>query len=406
MEPRRVVISGVGVVSALGEDRESFWSALTAGRTGIGPFTAVDPSAFHFTRAAQVRNFDPSSVLGSKLVKQTDRFAQFALVAAHKALADANIDPASLEHRRCGVIAGSIVGGQDTQDESFTALYREGRHRLHPATIVKIMPNAAVSHITIFFGLLGPSYTVSAACSTSNCAIGQAFWLVRNGLIDLALTGGSDAPFSFGNLKAWDAMRVLSPDTCRPFSINRDGTILGEGAGILVLETSESAEKRGAHIYAELVGFGMSSDASHLVHPSVHGGARAMIASLDDARLTPNQVNYINAHGTGTIANDACETAAIRSVFLDHADRLAVSSTKSMHGHALGAAGALEAIATVLTIDRGIIPPTINYEGLDEACNLDVVPNQARSCDVDVALSNSFAFGGLNAVLAFRRWKA
>ncbi len=405
MNPRRVVVSGVGVVSALGDERESFWSALAGGRTGIGPLTMVDPAGFHFKSAAEVKNFDPVAVLGSKRVKQTDRFAQFALVAATKAVADSCIDPAKLQSHRTGVIAGTIVGGQDTQDESFTALYREGHTRVHPATIVKIMPNAAVSQITILFGITGPSYTVSAACSSSNFAIGQAFWLVRNGVIDMALTGGTDAPFSFGNLKAWDSMRVVSPDVCRPFSANRDGMILGEGGGILVLETPEAAQRRGAHIYAEIVGFGMSSDASHIVHPSVAGAARAMQAALEDARLTPPQVDYINAHGTGTVVNDASETAAIRSVFGEHVNKLAVSSTKSMHGHALGAAGALEAIATVLTIDRSLIPPTVNYQGRDEACDLDVVPNQARACPVNVALSNSFAFGGLNAVLAFREWR-
>jgi nodulation protein E len=405
MKSRRVVVTGAGVVSALGEDRESFWSALSAGRPGIGPMTMADPAEFHFKNAAEIRNFDPAAILGTKLVKQTDRFAHFALVAAHKALADAGIDPGRLERHRCGVIAGSIVGGQDTQDESFTALYREGHHRVHPATIVKIMPNAAVSQITILFGISGPSYTVSAACSSSNFAIGQAFWLIRNGVIDMALTGGTDAPFSFGNLKAWDSMRVVSPDICRPFSANRDGMILGEGGGILVLESAESAEKRGAHIYAEIAGFGMSADATHIVQPAMTGAAQAMRAALEDAGVAPGRVDYINAHGTGTVVNDASETAAIKSVFGD-AKTPAVSSTKSMHGHALGAAGALEAIATVLTIDRHLIPPTANYLGRDDACDLDVVPNRARACDVDVALSNSFAFGGLNAVLAFRRWKA
>ncbi len=404
MPPRRVVITGIGVVSALGRDRESFWSALSTGRTGIAPLTAVDASGFHFTQAAEVRDFDPSPIIEPKLVKQLDRFAQFALVAAHQAVADAAIDTRSLGGRG-GVIAGTTVGGQDSQDEGFTALYREGRNRLHPATIVKIMPNAAVSQLTISFGITGPSYTVCAACASSNYAIGQAFWLIRNRVLDMALAGGSDAPFSFGNLKAWDALRVVSPTSCRPFSAGRDGMILGEGGGILVLEALESAQRRGAKIYAELVGFGMSSDASHLVHPSAQGAAQAMLAALADAQLAPDQVTYINAHGTGTTANDVSETSAIRAVFGEHAKKLAVSSTKSMHGHALGAAGALEAIASVLTIERGFIPPTVGYLGPDPACDLDVVPNQGRHGDIEVALSNNFAFGGLNAVLAFRQWK-
>jgi len=404
MKPRRVVISGLGLVSALGDNRESFWSALTAGRSGIAPLTGLDPAGFHFANAAQVPDFDPVAFLDVKLVKQTDRFSQFALVAAHKALADAGIDPASLAQRRCGVIAGSSIGGQGSQDEGFVTLYREGRPRLHPATIVKVMPNAAASQITILFRISGPSYTVSAACSSSNSAIGQAFWHIRSGLIDMALAGGSEAPFSYGYLKAWDAMRVVSPTTCRPFSLGRDGMILGEGGGMLVLETAEAAQERGAHIYAEIAGFGMSSDASHLVQPSPEGAAQAMTAALRDAGLSPGQVTYINAHGTGTPANDESETAAIRLAFGNHADRLAVSATKSMHGHALGAAGALEAIATALAIDRRIIPPTANYQAADPACAMDVVPNTARPATIEAALSNSFAFGGMNAVLAFRRW--
>jgi nodulation protein E len=404
MKPRRVVVSGIGVVSALGDERETFWSALAAGRSGVGPMTMADPSDFHFKNAAEAKNFDPIGVLGSKLAKQTDRFTQFALVAAIRAVADSGIDRAKLQSHRAGVIAGTIVGGQDTQDASFSALYRQGHSRVHPATIVKIMPNAAVSQVSILLGITGPSYTVSAACSSSNFAIGQAFWLVRGGVLDVALTGGTDAPFSFGNLKAWDSMRVVSPDICRPFSVNRDGMVLGEGGGILVLETAESAQRRGAHIYAEIVGFGMSSDASHIVHPSVEGAALTMEAALEDAGLEARSVDYINAHGTGTVVNDASETAAIRKVFGEHTGKLAVSSTKSMHGHTLGAAGALEAIATALAIDRKLIPPTVNYQGRDEACDLDVVPNEARRSAIKVALSNSFAFGGLNAVLAFREW--
>jgi nodulation protein E len=404
MKPRRVVVSGIGLVSALGADRESFWSALTGGRSGIAPLTGVDPAAFHFTHAAQVRDFDPHAVLDAKLVRQTDRFCQFALVAAQRALEDAGLDPAGLAQRRCGVVVGSSIGGQVSQDESFVTLYREDRPRLNPATIVKVMPNAAASQITIQFAIPGPSYTVSAACSSSNSAIGQAFWHIRSGLIDMALAGGSEAPFSYGYLKAWDAMRVVSPTTCRPFSLGRDGMILGEGGAILVLETAEAAQERGAHIYAEIAGFGMSSDASHLVQPSPEGAARAMAAALGDAGLVPEQVTYINAHGTGTLANDESEVAAIRLAFGRHADRLAVSATKSMHGHALGAAGALEAVATVLAIDRRIMPPTANYQAPDPACVIDVVPNTARPAEIEAALSNSFAFGGMNAVLAFRRW--
>jgi nodulation protein E len=253
------------------------------------------------------------------------------------------------------------------------------------------------------FGITGPSFTISTACSSAGHAIGQAFWMVRNGITDAAIAGGSEAPFSFGILKAWEAMRVVSTDTCRPFSRDRHGMILGEGAGMLVLEPMEAALARGARIHAELVGFGMSADASHITQPSAAGAARAMRAAMRDAAIEPDAIGYINAHGTGTLANDLTETAAIRSVFGARAGKLPVSSTKSMHGHALGAAAALECVATVLALRDGVLPPTANFLGPDPDCDLDVIPNQARLCQVEWALSNSFAFGGLNAVLALRK---
>jgi len=273
---------------------------------------------------------------------------------------------------------------------------------VHPLTIPKTMANAGASHISMEFGITGPSYTISTACSSASHAIGQAFWMVRSGMAPLAITGGSEAPFSFGILKAWEALRVVSPDTCRPFSKDRSGMVLGEGAAMLVLEPFEAARARGARIHAEIVGFGMSSDASHITQPSADGAARAMRAALCDAHITPEAVAYINAHGTGTQANDPTETAAIRSVFGSHAGRLAVSSTKSMHGHALGAAGALEAVAAILALRDGFLPPTANFNTPDPECDLDVIPNVSRQADFDYAMSNSFAFGGLNAVLAFR----
>jgi nodulation protein E len=265
------------------------------------------------------------------------------------------------------------------------------------------MSNAAASRVSLEYRVTGPVYTVSTACSSANHAIGQAFWMVRNGLADAALTGGSEAPFSLGFLKAWEAMRVVSPDTCRPFSCDRSGLILGEGAGILLLEPLDRARARGAPIWGEIAGFGMSSDAHHITQPSPEGAARSMRWALEDAGLPPEAVGYINAHGTGTLANDAAETEAIRSVFGAHAARLLVSSTKSMHGHALGAAGAIEAAATLQALRTGLIPPTANFTRPDPACDLDVVPNTARAAEVECALSNSFAFGGLNAVLVFRR---
>jgi len=325
------------------------------------------------------------------------------VIGAREATQDAGIEWTPQLRENAAIITGSCVGGQSTEDAGFVNVYKLGMNRVHPLTIPKTMANAGASHISMEFGITGPSYTISTACSSASHAIGQAFWMVRSGMAPLAITGGSEAPFSFGILKAWEALRVVSPDTCRPFSKDRSGMVLGEGAGILVLEPFEAARARGAQIHAEIVGFGMSSDASHITQPSADGAARAMRASLCDAHIMPEAVSYINAHGTGTQANDPTETAAIRTVFGAHAGKLAVSSTKSMHGHALGAAGALEAVAAILALRDGFLPPTANFNQPDPECDLDVVPNVSRQADFEYAMSNSFAFGGLNAVLAFRR---
>jgi nodulation protein E len=301
------------------------------------------------------------------------------------------------------IVTGSCVGGQNAQDAGFWEVYKLGHNRVHPLTIPRTMANAGASHISMEFGITGPSFTVSTACASAGHAIGQAFWMVRTGATDLAITGGSEAPFSFGILKAWEAMRVVSPDTCRPFSKDRHGMILGEGAAMFVLEPLDAALARGARIHAEIVGVGMSADACHITQPSADGAARAMRAALRDAGLVPEQIAYINAHGTATQANDIAETAAIRAVFGPHAGGLAVSSTKSMHGHALGAAAALECLAAVTALRDGVLPPTANFNQPDPECDLDVIPNQAREAQVEYALSNSFAFGGLNAVLALRK---
>jgi nodulation protein E len=324
------------------------------------------------------------------------------VVAAREAVADACLEAADLGSARCGVVTGSCVGGQTTEDEAFVRLYREGKTRVHPLSVPRVMANAGASLVSMDLGIQGPGFTLSTACSSANHALGQALWMIRAGVVDRALAGGGEAPFSYANLVAWNAMRVVSRDTCRPFSADRSGMILGEGAAMLALEEAAAARARGARIYAELAGCGMSSDAHHITQPSQQGPVQAMAAALADAGLAREQIGYINAHGTGTQANDPTETAAIRSVFGGHAERLAVTSTKSMHGHALGAAGALEAAATVLAIREGLLPPTANFTRADPACDLDVVPNEARVATVEAALSNSFAFGGLNAVLAFR----
>jgi nodulation protein E len=403
MAPRRVAVTGLGVISALGHDVPGFWDAVVAGRSGIARIEGVDVSAVRFQNGAEVRNYDAAQHFEPAQGDLLDRFAQFALIAGRQAVRDSGIVFTPELRQRAAIVTGSSVGGQSSEDAQFWEVYKRNSPRVHPLTIPRIMANAGASHISMEFGVSGPAYTVSTACASSNHAIGQAFWMVRDGVAELAITGGSETPFSFGFLKAWEAMRVVSPDTCRPFSRDRRGLILGEGAAMLILEPLERARARGATVYAEIAGFGMSSDAGHITTPSTDGPARAMEAALCDADTRPEEVGYINAHGTGTPNNDPVETRAIRHVFGPHIDKLAVSSSKSMHGHALGASGALEAVATVLALRHSLLPPTANFTAPDPEFDLDVVPNQSRSADIECALSNAFAFGGLNAVLAFRR---
>ena len=398
---RRVVVTGVGVLSSIGNTVAQFEESLRACRSGIGPITQVDTSRLRFHNAAEIRGFEPTDHFSE--VTWLDRFAQLGIVATRDAIADSALTWNDALRARTGVITGSCLGGMGTEDAFYFDLYHENKSRLSPTAVPRIMSNAVASHAAMEQKFTGATFTTSTACSSANHAIGQAFWLIRQGTLDCALVGGSEAPIVFGHLKAWEGMRVVAPDTCRPFSKNRGGLILGEGAAMLVLETLEHARARGAKIYAELAGFGMSADAHHLTNPLPEGAARAMNDALDDAGLSREQINYVNAHGTGTAANDSTETRALRQVFGSHADKLAVSSTKSMHGHALGAAGALEAAATVLALHGNFIPPTANFLERDPACDLDIVPNEARDAQIDAALSNSFAFGGLNAVLAFRR---
>ncbi|HTR37303.1 MAG TPA: beta-ketoacyl-[acyl-carrier-protein] synthase family protein [Bryobacteraceae bacterium] len=400
---RRVAVTGAGVISALGHNACEFWDALCGGQSGISPIESVAPGLLRFANGAEVRGYNPLRYFDEKDVGLLDRFAQFGVIAAREALASACVEWTPALRESTAIVTGSCVGGQTTEDEGFVNLYRNNSPRVNPLTIPRTMENAAASRISVETGVVGPTYTISTACSSSNHAIGQAFWMVRSGAVDMAITGGSEAVFSLGFLKAWEAMRVVSPDTCRPFSKDRRGLILGEAGAMLVLEPLEAARARGAAILGEIVGFGMSSDAHHVTQPSPEGAARAMRAALADAGLQPDAIGYVNAHGTGTLVNDTTETAAIREVFSSHADRLAVSSTKSMHGHTLGAAGAVEAVATLYALRDGMLPPTANYKEPDPACDLDVIPNTARECAVEFAFSNSFAFGGLNAVLAFRR---
>ncbi len=405
MQQRRVVVTGTGVISAIGQDTSSFWKNLCSGKSGIGPFDSTFSEQIRFRNGATIKDFDPVKFLDKSAIDLMDRFAQFAVVAAQEAITASGLALDSEKGERTAVVCGTSIGGVHAQEQSYYELYRENKTRVHPLSIPKTMPNGAASNISMKFGITGPVYTISTACASSNHAIGNAFWLIRSGICDQAIAGGSETPFTYTFLKAWEAIRVVAPDTCRPFSKTRQGMILGEGGGMLVLEEMEQALQRGATILGEIVGFGMTSDASHITKPDQKGAERAMMLALKDAGISPDAVGYINAHGTGTLVNDSMEVAAIRNVFREHAEKISISSTKSMHGHCLGGTSALEAIATTLALQNNILPPTANFEIPDEACNIDVIPNEAKEKEVDYALSNAFAFGGLNAVIAFKKWR-
>jgi nodulation protein E len=400
----RVVITGIGVVSALGNNAAEFWENVKSGTNGIRPLTRVDVENTRIKIAGEVRGFDAAEHFDDKKLMFLDPFSQYGLAAAREAVTDSGIKFDKELGDRTGVITGSCLGGKETEDRLFAELYRDGRTRFPPTVIPAAMANSVASQAAMEYGLTGATFTLSTACSSSNHAIGHAFWLVRQGTLDAAVTGGSEAPLTLGNLKAWEAMRVVSPDACRPFSKDRNGMVLGEGGAMFVIENLEHARARGAKIYAEIVGFGMSADAHHLTMPLAEGAAKAIRMALDDGRVEPASIGYINAHGTGTQANDVMESEAINLVFGDHAKNIAVSSTKSMHGHALGAAGAIEAAATVLGMRNGLLPPNINFSELDPECDIKVIANEALAAEPEAALSNSFAFGGLNAVLAFKRF--
>jgi nodulation protein E len=400
----------MGVISALGLDQQQFWQALVNGQSGIGPIPQdVGPNPemgmnqVRFKNGAAVLRYNAETYFSRKTLSFMDRFAQFSVIAAREAVTMAGIEWTDELRESAAIITGSCMGGRFTEEIGYWELFHHGRHRVHPLTIPLGMSNAGASHISMEFGLHGPAYTISTACSSSAHAIGNALWMVRSGAAPMAIAGGSEAPLFLGGLKAWEAMRVVSPDTCRPFSANRSGMILGEGGAMLVLEPLDRALARGAKPLAEIVGFGMSADACHVTQPSAEGAAKAIRGALRDGGLAPEQVGYINAHGTATEANDRMEAEAIHAIF-GRNTTLPVSSTKSMHGHTLGAAGAIEAVATVLALRNGVLPPTANYMQPDPDCDLDVIPNQSRPVGAEVALSQSFAFGGLNAVLAFRAW--
>lgn len=406
---RRVVVTGLGVFASTGKDIETFFFNLTRGHSGIRRIQQLDASLLSVQVAAEVPDYNPTEYFPQKRLDILDRFAQFALLSAREAMKSSGLEVREEERTRFGVVVGSGMGGAQGLDEGYLNLYAKQATRLHPFTIPRIMHSAPVSHICMEFSAHGPSFATATACSSSGHAIGEAFRLIKFGLADVMLAGGTDAPITYGMMRSWESVRVLATGNgdpsraCRPFSADREGMVIGEGAACLVLEELEQARRRDAPILAEISGFGMTSDAGHITQPTVDGPARAMCAALEEARVNAGEVDYVNAHGTGTRLNDPTETAIIKEVFGERARRLPVSSTKSMHGHVMGATGAVELVATILALQRGVIPPTANYTGPDPECDLDYVPNQARNQPVRIALSNSFAFGGLNAVLLVRR---
>ena len=396
----RVAITGVGCISALGHNAAQFWDALSTGESGIGPLTKVVDQRLNAGIAAEIKDFAAVDHFDRRQLILLDPFAQYALIAAEEAVECSGLDLEGGAGAQTAIVLGTAIGGDAAINHSANMLYSESKSGVHPLTIPRAMLNAAVSHISIKHGITGPTFAVSSACASASHAIGQAFRMVQHGMAKTAITGGSEACLTLGTLKAWESLRVMARDTCRPFSNDRTGMVLGEGAGILILEDWQSARKRGATILAEVLGFGMSADAKDIIHPSLDGNVAAIRNCLADAGLPADGVDYVNAHGTGTLVNDVTETRALHRVFGAHAGELAVSSTKSMHGHALGASGALELIASVYAINKSIVPPTMNYTDADPECDLDYTPNEAREKSIQVALSNSFAFGGLNAVLA------
>ena len=399
----RVVITGAGTINSLGADVPATYEAMREGRCGIGQLEIADVDRLSIQIGGQIKGYDEAAHFNRQQISLYDRFTQFTLLAARQAIGQSGLTFSGALADHSGVVLGTSGGGLNTQDENYRAVYEAGKNRVHPFIVPKLMNNAAASHVSMEWNLRGPSFTVATACASSNHAMGQAFNMVRCGMAKVMVTGGSEAMLCFGGIKAWEGLRVMSKDACRPFSATRNGMVQGEGAGVFVFEDYAHAKARGADILCEVIGFAMSSDASDIVTPSKQGAARAIAGAIKDAGLDTAEVGYINAHGTGTAANDKTECAAVADVFGAHADKLMMSSTKSMHGHLIGGTGAVELLACIMALRDGVVAPTIGYEEPDPECALDVVPNVARDANVDVALSNAFAFGGLNAVIALRK---
>jgi len=400
----RVVVTGAGCVTAIGQDVATFRESLFAGKNGFREIPDVAAGDLRFQRAARIEGFNAESLLTSAQILLSERSSQFALVASQQAIAQAGILQA-VSPDEMAIVFGCSAGGRTAEEPATAKLYTTGG-RVHPLSVPRFMASSGTSLVSIQHGITGPAYTITTACASATHAIGQAFHMVRSGTVKAAVTGGHEAPLTYGFYKAWDSLRVVSQTQCRPFSADRDGMTLGEGAAVFVLETLESALNRGATIYGEIVGFGMSSDASHITQAQPAGPTAAMRRALQDAGAAPEEVGYINAHGTGTTVNDNVEAEAIRTVFAHNTAKIPVSSTKAMHGHAMGASGAIEVLATLLALREGMLPVTAGVTEADAALGIDLIVGSTRQANPMLALSNSFAFGGLNAVLAFKRYEA
>ncbi|MGE5510812.1 MAG: beta-ketoacyl-[acyl-carrier-protein] synthase family protein [Bacteroidota bacterium] len=402
---RRVVVTGLGVVTAIGQNVAEFWAAMREGKCGVSELGGFPLEDLKILIAAQIKDFDHKARLKhfkrDKIIQHADRYSWFAAAAADEAVRQSGLEFPLADPYRAACIIGSGAGGLVTYEKAYRDLFIENKRATHPLTLLRIIGSSASAHVGIEFGIKGPTFATCSACSTAAHAIGIARDYIRHGLVDVAVAGASESVINYGTMKAWQAMHVLSPEGCFPFAKKRNGTVLGEGAGILVLESLEHAQARGATILAELVGYGMTSDSKDMVNPDIEGPRQAMQLALDDAELEPTRVDYLNAHGTATTINDFNETNAIKEVFGPHAYKLAVSSTKSMHGHPLGAGGGIEAVACIKAIGEGWVPPTLGLDEPGDGCDLDYVPNKGRDMQVRYAMSNSFAFGGLNAVLVF-----
>jgi nodulation protein E len=402
---RRVVITGMGAVTPIGTTVDEFWAGLRAGKSGVSELGGFPLEDLKILIAAQIKNFDHKARLKhfkrDRIISLADRYSWFAAVAADEAVRMSGLEMPIADPYRSACIVGSGAGGLVTYETAYRDLFILNKRATHPLTLLRIIGSSASAHVGIEFGVKGPTFATCSACSTATHAIGIAKDYIQGGLVDVAIAGASESVINYGTMKAWQALHVLSPEGCFPFAKKRNGTVLGEGAGILVMESLEHAQARGATILAELVGYGMASDSQDMVKPTVEGPSVAMQNALDDAGLTPSDIQYLNAHGTATADNDINETKAIKAVFADHAYKLAISSTKSMHGHPLGAGGGIEAVACIKAMQESWVPPTIGLDEPGEGCDLDYVPNVGRDLKVKYAMSNSFAFGGLNAVLVF-----